>query len=239
MVQPPPSSKQIAMTYKVLIIHRCIDYCSDLRNHLMESGITSVYTTDPKTGVEQTKQGKFAAVILDLELGGASSYKLLRALCHIPILIVTGGNDMEEIKRALEIGADDFCKGEFSGEIPARLKELVRKTHIGYPLMRRSADINVGPLKVCFGQRCAVLSGITILLTQIEVDILYYLARNQGRLISRDELINNAASAHEPLSQESLNAHIGALRKKLGHNAPGAHQYIRTYRGSGYMLKGP
>ena len=173
---------------------------------------------------------QYAAVLLDLHLGDGDGLSLLpqiRALPERPIVIVlTARDQVTDRIRGLDAGADDYLIKPFDfGELLARLRALLRRGPIERPPV-----IAIGDLRIDADTRVVTHAGAEIELTAREYDVLVFLARHPGRVVSRSELLDEIWSDYEG-SPNIIDVYVGYLRKKLG------RALIRTVRGSGFVLE--
>ena len=144
----------------------------------------------------------------------------------MPVLMLTARTDVTDRIRGLDDGADDYLVKPFDfGELLARLRALLRRGPIERPPI-----MAIGDLRIDAGTRVVTRSGAEIELTAREYDVLEFLARRPGRVVSRSELLDEIWSDYEG-SPNIIDVYVGYLRKKLG------RALIRTVRGSGFVLE--
>jgi len=151
----------------------------------------------------------------------------------ILILMLTARRDELDVIKGLELGADDYVSKPFSlSELSARIKALLRRSR------RRSAlgaVLNIGPLKVDMEAQEATLNGKALDLSPTEYKLLEVLARNEGRTLSRDELLAKVWGTTLGDSR-TVDVHIWRLRHKLADDGD-VERFIQTVRGRGYRLR--
>jgi two-component system OmpR family response regulator len=172
----------------------------------------------------------YEAVVLDLMLPGIDGFTVCRQLRGagrwIPVLMLTARTDVTDRIRGLDAGADDYLVKPFDfGELLARLRALMRRGPV-----ERPAIVAIGDLRIDSGTRVVTRDGEEIELTAREYDVLEFLARRPGRVVSRSELLDEVWSDYEG-SPNIIDVYVGYLRKKLG------RALIRTVRGSGFVLE--
>ncbi len=174
-------------------------------------------------------------VLLDLMLPGLDGIevcKLLRSVSDVPIIMVTAR--VEEIDRllGLELGADDYvCKPFSPREVVARVKAVLRRTGPD------SSGQRSGALSMDEEKFKATLNGRDLLLTPVEFALLKTLAGQEGRVFSRDQLMNEMYSDYRVVSDRAVDTHIKNLRKKIS-DASGAEDMIKSVYGLGYRYEG-
>jgi len=172
----------------------------------------------------------YEAVVLDLMLPGIDGFTVCRQLRGagrwMPVLMLTARTDVTDRIRGLDAGADDYLVKPFDfGELLARLRALMRRGPV-----ERPAIVAIGDLRIDSGTRVVTRDGEEIELTAREYDVLEFLARRPGRVVSRSELLDEVWSDYEG-SPNIIDVYVGYLRKKLG------RALIRTVRGSGFVLE--
>ena len=173
---------------------------------------------------------EYEAVVLDLMLPGIDGFTVCRQLRGagrwMPVLMLTARTDVTDRIRGLDAGADDYLVKPFDfGELLARLRALLRRGPIERPPI-----MAIGELRIDAGTRVVTRAGAEIELTAREYDVLEFLARHPGRVVSRSELLDEIWSDYEG-SPNIIDVYVGYLRKKLG------RALIRTVRGSGFVLE--
>jgi len=174
-------------------------------------------------------------VVLDLglpDLDGTAVLRRIRATSLVPILVATARDQESEMIRLLRAGADDYVVKPYSAEqIEARIAALLRR---GSPV---TAELVVGGLVVDRRARTATLDGVPLGLSRREFDLLAYLARQPGTVVTRRQLLQDVWPS-ESHSAETVDVHITWLRRKLGERAA-APRYLHTVRGVGVRLSPP
>ena len=227
---------------RILLVDDDPKLCRLVTEYLKPLGfdVTSVYTGTE--GLRQALQGGFQAVILDCMLPGMDGFEVLRQLRRVstvPVLMLTALGDESDRIVGLELGADDYLPKTFSTrELLARLRAVTRRSAMTPGRMQAApADaVTVQELCVNASTRKATLKEEPLTLTPLEFDLLLCLARAAGRVLSRDQLLDEISGRDYEVFDRSIDVHISALRRKLGDD-PKNPQYIRTLRTAGYMLR--
>lgn len=213
-----------------------------LGDYFAANGLALVAVHDGAEGLMRARSEPWDLVMLDVMLPGLDGLSILKKLregSNIPILMLTARGGETERIAGLEDGADDYLPKTVSArELLARARALLRRasartTAAPPPLPQLSA----GPLKLDIAARRAWNDRAELHLTAVEFDLLAALLRYQGRVCSREQLLEQVRDRDFDSDDRSIDVHIGKLRSKLGDD-PKAPRYIRTVRGAGYALMG-
>jgi DNA-binding response OmpR family regulator len=205
--------------------------------YLEQNGVKVTIAADGDAGLHESRQGGFDVVVLDLMLplrDGLSVCKEIRAVSDVPIIIVTARVDEADRVIGLELGADDYLSKPFSPrELLARVRAVVRRAQgrVG----PASGTLRAGPLTLHASSMTATWNDAPIELTSYEFSILRVLVERQGRVLSREQILDLAKGNAEDAFDRSIDVRISRLRQKLGED-PKKPSIIRTVRGAGYML---
>ncbi|MGQ5229089.1 response regulator transcription factor [Streptomyces sp. MN3] len=175
-------------------------------------------------------------VVLDLglpDLDGGQVLKMMRAVSRVPVIIATARSDESDIIRLLRDGADDYLVKPFSGEqLAARVLAVLRRSGQAPP-----DTLRVGDLSVDLAQRLVTLAGAVVDLNRREFDLLAYLARRQGAVVTRRELLTEVWRGSD-VYDRTIDVHVYWLRRKLA-ECGGARDWVETVRGVGLRLVVP
>jgi two-component system copper resistance phosphate regulon response regulator CusR len=179
---------------------------------------------------------EFDLVVLDLMLPGRDGMEILRTLrksnARTPVLILTARDALEDKILGLDLGADDYLVKPFAfPELTARIRALLRRGRVDEALKLKLADLEMDLTK-----RAVVRDKQDIPLTSMEFEILEYLLRNQGHVVTREMLARHVWKETEratPLDNV-IDVHIGRLRKKI--DGPFRGKLLHTVRGVGFIL---
>ncbi|HVM17916.1 MAG TPA: response regulator transcription factor [Gaiellaceae bacterium] len=180
-------------------------------------------------------------VLLDVMLPDGSGLDVCRELrrtSRVPILMLTARGEEADRIVGLELGADDYVTKPFSArEVVARIRAVLRRTDGAAPAESGDA-LDVGELRVDPASRTASLGGEPLELSRKEFDVLALLARDAGRVVTRQRLLEEVWETTWFGSTKTLDVHVSALRRKLGDD-PAAPRYLHTVRGVGFRLAAP
>lgn len=192
-----------------------------------------------RDGIDAEAKGYDAGynlIILDVMLprrdGWTICENLRRAKVTTPILMLTARDSVEDRIRGLEGGADDYLPKPFdTRELMARMKALMRRDQV-----HRTGVITVADLEIDTGARTVARGGALIKLTRREYDLLEALARNEGRTLTREAILERIWN-NEESQLNTVNFHVASLRKKV--DADFEPKLIQTVHGIGYVLRRP
>jgi two-component system, OmpR family, alkaline phosphatase synthesis response regulator PhoP len=194
--------------------------------------------SDGPSGLELFRQQPPCAVVLDLKLPGMSGKELCRK-----IVVLSANCEVEDKVLLLELGADDYVTKSFSPkQLLARVRRTMRRTGAAAvrvtPVAGKSANhevLNFGNARIDFTAMEAIVEGKPVTLTSQEFKLLKYLAGSAGRVVSREELLNEVWGYQNYPSTRTVDNHILRLRQKLEPD-PATPRYLLTMHGSGYKF---
>lgn len=214
-----------------LMIDDDIDLSELMQQYLQRFGIELTLAHTPSEGFAWLEKQDFGLIILDVmlpEMDGFEVCKRLRRHSQVPILMLTARGELTDKVLGLELGCDDYLPKPFEPrELVARCQSLVRRSQLNPPATETATRLQVDAQRLQ-----ATLDGNTIELTAMEADALSYLMAHQGKVISRDELLNTLKGRETDIFSRSIDILISRLRAKLKHLRP--EPLIYTLRGKGY-----
>ncbi|GDX24540.1 DNA-binding response regulator [Actinomycetes bacterium] len=170
-------------------------------------------------------------VLLDIMLPGIDGIevcKQIRAESMIPIVMLTAKGETAEIVKGLEFGADDYIVKPFQpGELIARIKTRLRR------IPSATASLNLGEVSIDFVAHEVKRDGRVIALTRLEFDLLAALAKEPGRVFTRDALLFEVWGYRQTADTRLVNVHVQRLRSKIERD-PDNPELVMTVRGVGY-----
>jgi two-component system response regulator MtrA len=172
-------------------------------------------------------------ILLDVMLPGIDGVevcKLIRAHSMVPIIMLSAKGETEDVVRGLEAGADDYIVKPFrhASELVARVRTRLRRTNTDV-----SGIISIGDLKIDLQAHQLLRDGRQIQLTRLEFDLLVALAREPGRVFTRDALLSEVWGYAHSTDTRLVNVHIQRLRSKIERD-PENPEIVVTIRGVGY-----
>ena len=222
----------------ILIIDDDADLCDLLKDYLTPEGFVVETIHDGMQGVERAVSGQYVLVVLDVMLPGINGFEVLRrvrAVSHIPVLMLTArGEDVDRIV-GLEMGADDYPPKPFNPrELVARIRAVLRRIDSEPQPQSEAGRLIVGDIELIPGTRTVLRAGQKIELTSVEFSILETLMRMAGQVVSRDDLVKQALGRNLSAYDRSIDVHVSSLRKKLGQRKDDPER-IKTVRNIGYL----
>lgn len=222
---------------RVLLVDDDVELAVMLREYLEQEGFAVTTLHDGESGAREALSGGYAIAVLDVmmpRLNGIEALRRIRAGSAMPVLMLTAkGDDIDRII-GLELGADDYvAKPCTPRELVARIRAILRRVAEGTGMP--TGPISVGPLSMWPERRQAQWHGQALELTSTEYSLLEALARQAGRVVSKNEL--SEAALGRPLARfdRSIDVHVSSIRHKLGTRPDGA-SWIETVRGQGYQF---
>ena len=200
--------------------------------------------SDGVAALEAFKAQHPTAVILDLKLPGMPGRELCREFKilapQVPIVVVSANSDVDDKVLLLELGADDYVTKPFSPkELLARVRRAMRRGPQSQPATtgrsKAQPSYKFSNVVVNFDSMEVVRAGQPVTLTAQEFRVLKYFAENPGRVIGREELLNEVWGYHNYPSTRTVDNHILRLRQKL-ETDPATPRHFLTLHGAGYKF---
>lgn len=222
----------------ILIVEDEHKLAQALRDSLMGIGDSVVVVNNGEEGFYRATTEAFDLLILDLNLPGRDGIEILTSLrsksCKIPILILTARDGLDDRVQGLDSGADDYLVKPFAfAELHARIRALVRRGRVDDTVKLAYADLQMDRL-----ERTVRRAGKAIELTAKEFELLEFLLKHRGHVVSRDMLAREVwgERARVVALDNVIDVHMARLRSKI--DAPFETNLIRTVRGVGFCIAG-
>ena len=227
---------------RVLIVEDEESLADPLAFLLRKEGFDVTVAGDGPTALTEFGQKGADIVLLDLMLPGMSGTdvcKRLRAVSSVPVIMVTARDSEIDKVVGLELGADDYVTKPYSArELIARIRAVLRRgSDTESETSEEFAVLESGPVRMDVERHTVTVRGDTITLPLKEFDLLEYLLRNSGRVLTRGQLIDRVWGADYVGDTKTLDVHVKRLRSKLEVD-PGKPKHIITVRGLGYKFDG-
>lgn len=205
-----------------------------LESLLKENGYETLCLENFDKAEEEILHADPDLVLLDILLPGANGQEILRNIrqkSQVPVIMVTSREgDMDQIL-AMSYGADDYITKPYNPTLLLlKMEALFRRIQTGTP----QEEVAYRGIHLNLLRSTMTYQGEERVLSKNEFSILYYLIKNQGRIVSRDELIDHLWDCNDFIDDNTLTVDINRLRKKL--EEAGIQGAIETRRGQGYLL---
>ena len=221
---------------RILVIEDETDIREMLSLRLKKEKFDVLEASEGMTGLKKAQEELPDLVLLDLMLPFTSGLDILRKLranrktAQLPIIIVSAKGEESDVIVGLELGADDYVAKPFNMSILlARINALLRRFQISEAMPK---TVNIGSVEIDTDRFLVTVAGEPLALTRTEFGILYALATAKGRVLTRNQLIDEAIGSEAMVTDRTIDVHVTSLRSKLG----SARELVETVRGIGYRL---
>lgn len=220
---------------RILIAEDDAILADGLQRALRQSGYAVDWVGDGVEADTAVDANEFDLLILDLGLPRRSGLEVLKRLrakdSHLPVLILTALDGVNDRVRGLDLGADDYLAKPFElAELEARVRALTRRGMSGSSTLMKHGALSFDQVG-----RMARLNGEPLELSAREVSLLEIFLQRTGRLVSKDQLVEHLCEWGEEVSSNAIEVYVHRLRKKLENGGV----RIVTVRGLGYSLEKP
>ena len=232
----PDPSAEVSSGPSILLVEDEQSIAEPFAKALARSGFRVTVVRSGGEAVTLVREQQPDVVLLDLalpDIDGRDVCRRLRLESGVPIIMVTASGTVTDRVVGLELGADDYVVKPFATtEVIARIRAVLRRGRddpaLEGVLTVRALSVDLGARRVWLGER-------ELELTRKEFDLLVRLARDAGRVVTRESLMSDVWDMNWFGSTKTLDVHIAWLRRKLGDD-PAAPTYIHTVRGVGFRL---
>ncbi len=226
---------------RVLIVEDEESFADPLAFLLRKEGFTTAVAATGQTALEEFDRNGADIVLLDLMLPGMSGTdvcKALRTRSAVPVIMVTARDSEIDKVVGLELGADDYVTKPYSArELIARVRAVLRRGgEAGAEADGVPGVLEAGPVRMDVERHVVSVNGAGVALPLKEFDLLEYLLRNVGRVLTRGQLIDRVWGADYVGDTKTLDVHVKRLRAKVEAD-PGAPKHLVTVRGLGYKFE--
>lgn len=228
------------MTKRILLVDDEQDILDLLKYNLEAEGYETLTAANGLQALELARSSP-DLIILDVMLPGKDGWEVIRQLRqtestkHLPVIFLTAkGGEVDEVV-GLELGADDYIVKPISiRKLLARVKNVLRKTTSAATEADTNAILRLGEVEINPLNYSVKVAGKIVAFTKKEFEVLVYLAKRPGRVITRDILLNEIWGDDVVVIDRTIDVHIRKIREKLGDD----NMYlIETIKGVGYRLK--
>ena len=226
----------------VLIVEDEESLADPLAFLLRKEGFEATIVGDGPSALAEFDRAGADIVLLDLMLPGMSGTdvcKQLRARSGVPVIMVTARDSEIDKVVGLELGADDYVTKPYSArELIARIRAVLRRgSDAELDGVADSGGLEAGPVRMDVERHVVMVDSKQITLPLKEFDLLEYLLRNSGRVLTRGQLIDRVWGADYVGDTKTLDVHVKRLRSKI-ESDPAKPEHLVTVRGLGYKLEG-
>jgi two-component system, OmpR family, alkaline phosphatase synthesis response regulator PhoP len=207
-----------------------------VRDYLERAGLNVLAAGDGETALAMARRERPDLIVLDLMLPGVDGLDVCRRLRQesgVPIIMLTARVEEADRIVGLELGADDYVTKPFSpGELVARVRATLRRARgeVGRVPVIRAGDVELDTTTLA-----ATVAGQPVNLTPTEFELLATLARQPGRIWSREQLLEAVHGVAFESYDRSIDSHIKNIRRKIEPD-PRRPRYIQTVYGAGYRF---
>jgi two-component system response regulator RegX3 len=223
---------------RVLIVEDEESFADPLAFLLRKEGFTAAVAGTGQDALEEFDRNGADIVLLDLMLPGMSGTDVCRALRQrsaVPVIMVTARDSEIDKVVGLELGADDYVTKPYSArELIARVRAVLRRG--GESEDTAAPVLEAGPVRMDVERHVVTVNGTEVPLPLKEFDLLEYLLRNVGRVLTRGQLIDRVWGADYVGDTKTLDVHVKRLRSKIEAD-PSAPRHLVTVRGLGYKFE--
>lgn len=230
---------------RILIVEDNRNLASGLQHNLEMEGHVVELAYDGTSGLRRAREPDVDLIVLDLMIPKPDGYQILRTLregeIETPVIILTARGEEADKVRGFRLGADDYVTKPFGLlELLARVDAIRRRIRLGRGdgAGQRLAEqvVAFGDVRVDVATRTVLRAGEPIPLRPKEFDLLLALARHQGEIVSRIDLLEEVWGYDSDVMSRTVDTHVRQLRAKLEHD-PAAPAHLLTIRKAGYRLK--
>ncbi len=222
---------------KVLVVDDEQTILETVETKLRREGYTVFTAESAEEGMRIFRQAKPDLLVLDVMLPSRSGLDLCKAIrrdSKVPIIFLTARASEEDRIAGLDIGADDYIIKPFNlGELAARVKAVMRRSGIENP----QEIIECGNIRIDPKTHEATIDGRSMNLSPKEFALMYFLAKHQGQVFSRDTLLDRVWGPESFVSARTVDVHIRWLRERIESSASNPQRLV-TVRGVGYKFIG-
>jgi DNA-binding response OmpR family regulator len=234
------------MTDKILVVEDDLTLRETLEYNLVRQGYEVHTAADGRAALDIARREQPDLLVLDVMLPGLDGFEVCRILrqeMSVPILMLTARDEEVDKVVGLEIGADDYMTKPFSmRELLARIKAQLRRVRLTREETTAAGGVvegekvTVGDLTIDLARHEALLDGEPLSLKPKEYELLVFLARNRGMVLSRDLILERVWGWDYGGGSRTVDVHVRWLREKIEPD-PSSPTRIVTVRGVGYRLE--
>ena len=225
---------------RILIVEDEASFSEALAFLLTKEGFETAIAEDGRQAINMSNADGADLILLDLmipEVSGVEVCRTIRTQSQVPIIMLTAKDAEIDKVVGLELGADDYVTKPYSSrELIARVKAVLRRGQTEDGSNQDQDLLEVGPIRLNIGKHQVFVSGNPVALPLKEFELLEFLMRNAGRVLTRSQLIDRVWGGDYYGDTKTLDVHIKRLRAKVEAD-PANPILIQTIRGLGYKLE--
>lgn len=224
---------------RILVIDDDRELCALIRHTVLQESIEAECCHFGRVGLEKLKSNEYQLIILDVMMLGFDGFHTLEQIRKescVPVLMFTAKNDSFSKVRGLRNGADDYMTKPFvMEELLARIISLIRRYTMFNQNGNEAKTLNYDGLMIDLDTRSFTTEKRTFELPPKEFDLLLFCAKNQGRIMTKQQIYEKVWGEPYVYDDSNIMSVISRLRKKL-ETDPGNPKYIQTVKGIGYRF---
>ncbi len=223
---------------KILMIDDDKELCALIQKSISYEGMEAECVYSGREGMEKLKNNEYQLVILDVMMPGTDGFETLaqiRRESSLPVLMLTARNDSISKVMGLREGADDYLTKPFDmEELTARIHSLIRR-YTRFNRQESARKLDFEGLTIDLDNYSVTMKCGTLELPPKEFEVLLFCARNQGKILTKQQIYEAVWKEPYVYDDSNIMAIISRLRKKIEEN-PGSPRYIQTVKGVGYRF---
>lgn len=227
------------MDYNILVIDDDKELCALIKQSVVKEKINVDYCYSGTDGLALLEKNNYQLILLDVMMPGMDGFQTMekiRVTSSIPILMLTSKNDSMSKVQGLRSGADDYLTKPFDmEELIARIISLIRRYTRFNSAGSHSQPLSYKGLTIDFDSRSVTTQNGTFELPPKEFNLLLFCAKNQGRILTKQQIYEEVWGEPYVYDDSNIMAIISRLRKKIEPDS-GTQLYIQTVKGIGYRF---
>ncbi len=224
------------MSERILVVDDEKNICELLRLYLEKEGFEVIVAGDGSEAVKKVREARPSLVLLDIMMpvmDGWEACREIRDICDVPVIMLTAKGETFDKVMGLELGADDYVVKPFDAkEVIARIKAVLRRTGGG---SFAEGEVSYDKLTVNIVKYELTVDGRRVDTPPKELELLYHMAKNPGRVFTRDQLLDEVWGFEYFGDSRTVDVHIKRLREKL--EGVSDKWELKTVWGVGYKFE--
>lgn len=223
----------------ILVVDDESDLCEILKFNLENEGYLVDTAGSAEEALEIMKESTYQLILLDVMMSGMSGFKMAEHLHkelkdNTPIIFLTARDSENDMLTGFSVGGDDYIAKPFSlKEVLVRAKAVIKRAETQGLGRNAESSMKINNFEIDFNAKIVTIDGTIIPLTKTEFEILCHLAKNEGKIFSRENILSMVWPDDTYVLDRTVDVHITRLRKKLGEYG----NWIRNRSGYGYCFE--